>query len=40
MIYIFDIFMLHENESTFMPIDTLHAMENPGVIPLEMIEWK
>jgi len=31
-------FMVHENESTFIPIGTIHALENPGVIPLEMIE--
>lgn len=31
-------FMVHENESTFIPIGTVHALENPGVIPLEMIE--
>lgn len=33
-----EIFMVHENESTFIPIGTVHALENPGVIPLEMIE--
>ncbi len=33
-----DTFMVHENESTFIPIGTIHALENPGVIPLEMIE--
>lgn len=33
-----DTFMVHENESTFIPIGTVHALENPGVIPLEMIE--
>jgi len=31
-------FMLTENESTFIPTGTVHALENPGVIPLEMIE--
>jgi len=31
-------FMVNENESTFIPIGTIHALENPGVIPLEMIE--
>ncbi|PHZ85943.1 mannose-1-phosphate guanylyltransferase/mannose-6-phosphate isomerase [Paremcibacter congregatus] len=31
-------FMVHENESTYIPIGTVHALENPGVIPLEMIE--
>lgn len=33
-----EVFMVHENESTFIPIGTVHALENPGVIPLEMIE--
>ncbi len=33
-----EIFMVHENESTFIPIGTIHALENPGKIPLEMIE--
>jgi len=33
-----DTFMVHENESTFIPVGTIHALENPGVIPLEMIE--
>ncbi|MCF8475256.1 MAG: mannose-1-phosphate guanylyltransferase/mannose-6-phosphate isomerase [Emcibacter sp.] len=33
-----DVFMVNENESTYIPIGTVHALENPGVIPLEMIE--
>lgn len=31
-------FLVSENESTFIPIGTVHALENPGTIPLEMIE--
>ena len=31
-------FMLSENESTFIPIGETHRLENPGNIPLEMIE--
>ena len=31
-------FLLSENESTYIPIGTIHALENPGKIPLEMIE--
>lgn len=27
-----------ENESTFIPLGTLHSLENPGCIPLELIE--
>ena len=27
-----------ENESTFIPLGTMHSLENPGCIPLEMIE--
>ncbi len=30
--------LLHENESTYIPAGTLHRLENPGVIPLELIE--
>jgi mannose-1-phosphate guanylyltransferase / mannose-6-phosphate isomerase len=32
------IFVLHENESTFIPIGTVHRLENPGKIPLRLIE--
>jgi mannose-1-phosphate guanylyltransferase/mannose-6-phosphate isomerase len=31
-------FLLAENESTFIPVGTKHRLENPGTIPLEMIE--
>jgi mannose-1-phosphate guanylyltransferase len=31
-------FLVTENESTFIPIGHVHALENPGVVPLEMIE--
>lgn len=31
-------FVLHENESTFIPLGTVHRLENPGKIPLEIIE--
>lgn len=31
-------YLVSENESTYIPIGQLHALENPGVIPLEMIE--
>ena len=31
-------FLVSENESTFIPIGVVHALENPGRIPLEMIE--
>ncbi len=32
------VFLLSENESTFIPIGTKHRLENPGKIPLELIE--
>ncbi|CAK8717105.1 MAG: mannose-1-phosphate guanylyltransferase/mannose-1-phosphate guanylyltransferase [Candidatus Electronema aureum] len=32
------IFLLREDESTYIPLGTLHRLENPGVIPLELIE--
>jgi mannose-1-phosphate guanylyltransferase/mannose-6-phosphate isomerase len=31
-------FLVAENESTYIPIGTLHRLENPGKLPLEMIE--
>lgn len=31
-------FLVSENESTYIPLGTVHALENPGRIPLEMIE--
>lgn len=30
--------MLSENESTYIPLGVTHRLENPGVIPLEMVE--
>jgi len=30
--------MVHENESIFIPLSTKHRLENPGRIPLEIIE--
>ncbi|PKG84464.1 mannose-1-phosphate guanylyltransferase/mannose-6-phosphate isomerase [Colwellia sp. 75C3] len=32
------IFLVTENESTYIPIGIVHALENPGKVPLEMIE--
>ncbi|MBU2575057.1 MAG: mannose-1-phosphate guanylyltransferase/mannose-6-phosphate isomerase [Elusimicrobia bacterium] len=29
---------VHENESTYVPKSTLHCLENPGKVPLEVIE--
>ena len=31
-------YLVRENESTYIPIGQIHALENPGVIPLELIE--
>ncbi len=33
-----DIKTLSENESTYIPVGTVHSLENPGEIPLEIIE--
>jgi len=30
--------LLTENQSTYIPLGTLHRLENPGKVPLEMIE--
>ena len=32
------IFLVSENESTYIPIGQIHALENPGKVPLELIE--
>ena len=32
------VFLLSENQSTYIPIGTRHRLENPGAIPLEIIE--
>lgn len=31
-------FLVTENQSTYIPIGQVHCLENPGVIPLELIE--
>jgi mannose-1-phosphate guanylyltransferase/mannose-6-phosphate isomerase len=31
-------FLLSENESTYIPLGMLHRLENPGCVPLEIIE--
>jgi mannose-1-phosphate guanylyltransferase len=33
-----DTVLLTENQSVYIPVGQLHSLENPGVIPLEMIE--
>ena len=33
-----DVFDLHENESVFIPQGATHYLENPGILPLEIIE--
>mgnify|MGYP001464613232 CR=1 FL=1 len=33
-----DVFVLKENESTFIPIGVIHRLENPGTDSLEIIE--
>lgn len=33
-----DEFMLNENESTYIPPNTIHRLENPGKVPLNLIE--
>ena len=31
-------FLLEENQSTYIPVGVKHRIENPGIIPLEIIE--
>ena len=31
-------FNVHVNESTFIPMSTIHRLENPGKVPLQIIE--
>ncbi|EAN2103300.1 cupin domain-containing protein, partial [Salmonella enterica subsp. enterica serovar Litchfield] len=33
-----EIFTISENESTFIPANTVHTLKNPATIPLELIE--
>jgi mannose-6-phosphate isomerase-like protein (cupin superfamily) len=32
------VFMLTENESTFIPLGSQHRLKNPGTVELELIE--
>jgi mannose-1-phosphate guanylyltransferase len=31
-------FLLSENQSTYIPVGVVHALENPGKVALELIE--
>jgi mannose-1-phosphate guanylyltransferase/mannose-6-phosphate isomerase len=31
-------FLLSENESTYIPLGVKHRLENPGMVPLEIVE--
>lgn len=31
-------YLVTENQSTYVPIGQIHSLENPGAIPLELIE--
>jgi mannose-1-phosphate guanylyltransferase/mannose-6-phosphate isomerase len=33
-----EVFLLTENQSTYIPLGVTHRLENPGVIPLKLIE--
>ena len=33
-----EVFLLAENESTYIPVGAVHALENPGASSLEIIE--
>lgn len=33
-----EVFLLSENESTFLPLGAMHRLRNPGKVPLELIE--
>jgi mannose-6-phosphate isomerase-like protein (cupin superfamily) len=33
-----DEMLLHEDQSTYIPLGTSHRLENPGKIPLHLIE--
>lgn len=33
-----DTFLLSENQSSYIPLGTIHRLENPGSVPLELIE--
>ena len=31
-------YLVHTNESTYIPVNTKHRLENPGEVPLQIIE--
>jgi mannose-1-phosphate guanylyltransferase/mannose-6-phosphate isomerase len=33
-----EIFLLMNGESTYVPVETVHRLANPGLLPLELIE--
>jgi mannose-1-phosphate guanylyltransferase / mannose-6-phosphate isomerase len=33
-----EVFILEENQSTYIPVGVKHRIENPGKIPLQIIE--
>jgi mannose-6-phosphate isomerase-like protein (cupin superfamily) len=33
-----EVFILRENESTYLPLGCVHRLANPGKIPVEIIE--
>lgn len=33
-----EVFLVTENQSTYIPLGVRHRLENPGIVPLEMIE--
>ncbi|WP_428828148.1 mannose-1-phosphate guanylyltransferase/mannose-6-phosphate isomerase [Azonexus sp. IMCC34842] len=33
-----EVFLVSENQSTYIPLGVRHRLENPGIVPLEMIE--
>jgi mannose-6-phosphate isomerase-like protein (cupin superfamily) len=33
-----EIYLVHTNESTYIPMHTRHRLENPGDVPLQIIE--
>ena len=33
-----EVFLLAENESTYIPVGATHRIENPGKVPLHIIE--
>jgi mannose-1-phosphate guanylyltransferase/mannose-6-phosphate isomerase len=33
-----EVFLLGENQSTYIPLGSVHRLRNPGKVPLELIE--